>query len=356
MALSRAQLLSLAIAPKLPALLSVLASSWIVTEVLTNPRKRSSLYHRIMLGFASVDIIFSIFAFASTWPIPRDAAPAWSAGNGLTCTVQGFMMQLSSACFTYVSERASMFPLSSLAAYLQDCISHCISHRMLSWLCISSWQSVGALATSISRPKSGFFMVSLWVSALELLSTLFTMACLGTQLCGAGSPPNTKFIVGLCTTLSSGLVESSFQWACWPFIVVPSSWEKDSSNKRELKNRQSKPMLPSSAPSKWLLKQVSTVSASIPSCCVWPCILKKVAVFYLTYMFGTINRAYQAITGKFVFALVLLHSGVLPFQGVLNLYVYRRQYMVHLRSNHPDWSRLQIWKKAFTITAFQVEE
>jgi len=108
MGLSESQWLALAAAPKVPAFLSVLASSWIVTEVLTKPHKRSTLYHRIMLGLASMDIIFSLAAFASTWPIPHEATPMWSAGNDLTCNLQGFMIQLSTSCFIYVSTRFTL--------------------------------------------------------------------------------------------------------------------------------------------------------------------------------------------------------------------------------------------------------
>lgn len=46
-------------------------------------------------------------------------------------------------------------------------------------------------------------------------------------------------------------------------------------------------------------------------------------VFYITWLFVTINRMYQLITGKSSFPLLVLHSIFGPLQGFLNFIVYR---------------------------------
>jgi hypothetical protein len=45
--------------------------------------------------------------------------------------------------------------------------------------------------------------------------------------------------------------------------------------------------------------------------------------FYVTWLFATINRVYQLITGKSNFALLVLHSVFGPLQGFLNFLIYR---------------------------------
>mmetsp|Transcript_20889 Transcript_20889/g.39790 ORF Transcript_20889/g.39790 Transcript_20889/m.39790 type:complete len:122 (-) Transcript_20889:546-911(-) len=48
-----------------------------------------------------------------------------------------------------------------------------------------------------------------------------------------------------------------------------------------------------------------------------------VGVFYVTWMFGTINRLVQLIGGQNNVALMILHSTFTPMQGFLNFLVYR---------------------------------
>ena len=62
---------ALAIAPKVPALLSICGSSSIIYMVLSNQKRRNHIMHRIMLCLSISDILASVFFFASTWPIPK---------------------------------------------------------------------------------------------------------------------------------------------------------------------------------------------------------------------------------------------------------------------------------------------
>mmetsp|Transcript_5890 Transcript_5890/g.12247 ORF Transcript_5890/g.12247 Transcript_5890/m.12247 type:complete len:124 (+) Transcript_5890:738-1109(+) len=48
-----------------------------------------------------------------------------------------------------------------------------------------------------------------------------------------------------------------------------------------------------------------------------------VGVFYITYVFATLNRLAQLIGGDSVYAFMLLHSFLTPMQGFLNALVYR---------------------------------
>jgi hypothetical protein len=94
MSFNESQQVALALTPKITAALSILGSSWIVVEVLTQREKRGNVYNRLLFAMSFFDVITSSWYFASTWPIPEGTeGVAWAVGNEKTCTVQGFFLQ-----------------------------------------------------------------------------------------------------------------------------------------------------------------------------------------------------------------------------------------------------------------------
>ena len=89
----------LAVAPKVSASLSLLGSSWIIIEVLTDKLKNTTVFHRLLFAMSSFDIISSAAFFASTWPIPKFLTEnvIWNIGNISSCHIQGFLLQLGIA-------------------------------------------------------------------------------------------------------------------------------------------------------------------------------------------------------------------------------------------------------------------
>lgn len=116
--------------PRFTGLVSLLASSLILWDVLKDAKKRRSVYHQLMLGFSLFDMVSSIaFAF-STLPIPINASyydkelPSGiygAKGNDATCTAQGFFMELGfvgSMCYNI-----------TLSVYYLKVIVHGLSER-----------------------------------------------------------------------------------------------------------------------------------------------------------------------------------------------------------------------------------
>ena len=88
------QLRTLAIVPKVTGTLSLLSSSYIVKDVLQDPKKRYNTYHRIMLGMSVGDIVWSFNAFIlGSWPAPNGSR-LYALGNMQTCDAQGFVNQV----------------------------------------------------------------------------------------------------------------------------------------------------------------------------------------------------------------------------------------------------------------------
>ena len=86
---------ALAVTPKVSSFLSIVSSTWIVVEVMTQPTKRRNTYNRLLLMMSVCDLSTTIWYFMSTWPIPVNSTPpvAFAVGNEATCTAQGFFLQ-----------------------------------------------------------------------------------------------------------------------------------------------------------------------------------------------------------------------------------------------------------------------
>jgi hypothetical protein len=86
MALTAQQQLALEIIPRITAMMSILGSSFIIYEVLKNPKKRVMAYHLQMLALSIVDFLYSIFWFALNWPAPDSG---WCTANGFLNLLTG---------------------------------------------------------------------------------------------------------------------------------------------------------------------------------------------------------------------------------------------------------------------------
>jgi len=91
---SESQLKAIAIAPKVPAFLSVLGSAFIVLHVFYARQGKRSTHHRLLMGMSVCDAIVSLVFFLGTWPMPRGSPFSWGAvGTQGTCNFQGFFAQ-----------------------------------------------------------------------------------------------------------------------------------------------------------------------------------------------------------------------------------------------------------------------
>ena len=101
MSFSSAQERALAVSPKVVGFASIIFSSIIAVTVLRDKKKRSKVYHRLLLGISCVDISSSFWLGLSTWPIPRDSGILWAAGNDASCSLQGYFTQFGIASSFY---------------------------------------------------------------------------------------------------------------------------------------------------------------------------------------------------------------------------------------------------------------
>lgn len=93
------QQVALAIVPKCSATLSIIGSGYILQYILRRPRKRKTVFSRLMVGLSASDGVASICFFLSTWPVPAGTEGAYAAvGTTQSCTAQGLFGQAAYLC------------------------------------------------------------------------------------------------------------------------------------------------------------------------------------------------------------------------------------------------------------------
>ena len=111
-----------ALAPRYSGGVSVLASSTVIYLIFKSRTKLHTIYHRIMLGMSSVDILGSLAMGLSTLPMPRGSSAElgydydWAGtrlGNVHTCNAQGFFFCFGTiAMFIYTGSLCLYYTLA----------------------------------------------------------------------------------------------------------------------------------------------------------------------------------------------------------------------------------------------------
>lgn len=92
--LSEQQALIIMIVGKVSSAMSVVASTYVIQDILRDPEKRKgNIYHRTMLGVSVSDFIVAVPAFLGTWPMPS-GQNMFAVGNDATCNAMGFFTTL----------------------------------------------------------------------------------------------------------------------------------------------------------------------------------------------------------------------------------------------------------------------
>ena len=77
--------------------LSVFGSSWIVIEILRDPKKLGLCYHRILLGLSLFDLFSSFWFFIGNWAHSDDVG-LFAKVHTRSCVASGFFIYMGSLC------------------------------------------------------------------------------------------------------------------------------------------------------------------------------------------------------------------------------------------------------------------
>jgi hypothetical protein len=153
-----AQQHTLAIVPKISAILSISASCWIVVEVFLS-QKKHFVYHKLLGTMALWDILTTALGFfPTTWSQSSEETDKLQAyGNARSCTAQGFFVQLHMAGPVYLACLAVYFMLVITRSYNEEklkrrhweIIFHCIP------LVIAGATAIASVSLKLIRGNAG---------------------------------------------------------------------------------------------------------------------------------------------------------------------------------------------------------
>lgn len=303
MSFTEREKIALSIAPHISSVFSVIGSSFVVYEVVRDRTKRKKIYHRLLLVFSSFDCITSVALGLSTWPIPKGTEGVYAArGTTATCTAQGFFLQLSIISPIYNALLAFYF----LLLIRNGVAEHTIVGRY------EPYMHACALTFALGLAFAGLGLKLYNSANLWCWIAPYPSDCQGSR----GQSGNIECERGFNAWIYRWVF---FYAPLWFTIVVVSLFMgmiwytvrqyelRSAGNDTESRRRFEK-------------SRKVTVQA-----------LSYVVAFYITWIFGTINRLLQLFTGESYFPLMLLHSIFTPAQGFLNFLVYFRPKMCRKR-------------------------
>lgn len=308
---------SLAIVPHFSSALSILGSAWIIIDIVRDHNKKlGTVYHRLLLGMSSVDLLSSCFYFLSTWPIPEGTPNVYAAsGNTATCTMQGFFVQLGIATPLY-NGFLSIYYLLVLRYGWKEHDFRRVER------CMHAFSLIFALGTAFASLAMKLYnSANLWCWIAPLpLDCASSMKNNGESTCIRGDNAWFYRLVFYYVWLWISVIAVSASmflvfWTVFQTSKTMKKWSKGG----KLNSRNH-------------VKEVAIQSTLY------------VGAFYLTAIFPSLTRFFQAkwnCTTTF-YPLVLLMAIFHPMQGFWNFFIYMRPRYLRYRKKHKDWSLSQV--------------
>lgn len=311
---TNAQLKTLATLPKISGSLSILGSGFIVLEFLRDGKKRGQIYHRLLLGMSSFDILASFFMAMSTWLAPSESDVVWAAGTRGTCQTQGFMITLASSSLLYNLWLAVYYVLvvgySKRDGQLRrfEAAAHCCSVLL------------GPSLAAVGLVLGGYHPSPLWCVNGAGHSSFKSGA--------ADRAANHDWLFLIAMGVLMWVIIFCVTFAMiWVFCVVRRR-ERDARKWRHG---------PDSTKNK-LTRQVAAQA-------FW-----YSASFYITWTPTTVANSILATRGSVPFGFMLVQSILMPCQGLLNALVYLRPRYKHIKRKVPSMSLLGATKRVICKT------
>lgn len=295
-------------------------------DVLTSSKRRQRVYHHIILSLSLCDFVIDLATFMSTWPIPTDTSGVWAAsGTTQTCTTQGYFLQL-----------AIMAPLynAALSLYYLLMIKYSWSEERLKRLRIPIHAIIltFGIGTSIAGlPLTLYNPANLWCWIAPLpFGCLESAANGGVTTCERGDNAATVyrwafFYAPLWTAVAFATVAMIL--VCWTV------WAHETQLLRRWYQRSTSFAVHTSPTA--LQRREMTRKVTVQALCY-------VGAFYLTWVWSSMIRIQQSISGETEYALALLTGIFLPSQGFFNFLVYVRPRYHRYREQNPSTRPLSI--------------
>ena len=299
------------------------------------------------------DAITSIWIGLSTWPIPEGTPGVYGAvGNTQTCTVQGFFVQLIVLSPCYNLNLSLYYLLMGTYHMTEDQIAKRFERYMHAGAIIigfgfailglpltlynnaNLWCWISSYPSNCEDPSGNpgpvpcerganawlfrwlIFYGPIWL----IILTITTMLIILTR----SVRREEKRIIEIQKQIRADSMSfaNQFEMEEMPVTDVDdpttAPTTKNGEDVNENQQERQQPRAITTTPMAMLETHRFERSRQIFHQAVFYCV-----VFYISWLFVTINRMYQLITGESIYSLLVLHSIFGPLQGFLNFIVYR---------------------------------
>lgn len=319
----------LSIIPHVSGPLSVIGSASIVYDILRDRKNKVKRpYYRIMLVMSIVDGLSSSALAFSTLPIPAGTVGVYGAvGTTQSCTTQGFFIQLMMISPLYNLILSTYYLLLGKYHMSEEEIARRYEKNMH-----VAAITIGVGFAILGLPLKLYNNANLWCWIASYPSNCETDSGEpGPVQCERGKHAwlfrwlifyGPIWVAILCVVIIMIMLTRSVQSEEKKFVMMQDGMRrKGLSGDEEHKLRMDSPSRSHSEQNPYDARYER--SRYERSKQIFRQAVFYVVVFLLTWIFVTINRMYQLITGGSSFPLLVLHSIFGPLQGFLNFVVFR---------------------------------
>lgn len=296
---------ALALLPKFPGLLSLAGSSFIFQHIIRDKKRRSTTYHRLLLGMSISDMIGSMVFFLSTWPIPEGTPGVYLAsGTTATCSAVGFFNQmaaLTTPCYN-----------ASLAVYYLMCVHACWPQERIRK--VEFWLHSVPISLGLGTAVSGV--------ALTLFNSANWLCWVAPVPAGCDVDDEIECVRGNHSWIFQWAFLYAEVWFIFVFISIAMLCVYFKVYTQERANGQYRFNSDAGTNYKYSRKVANQA-------------MLYVGAFYMTWIFGTLTRLLQLIQGKTYFPLIICMTIFFPLQGFFNALVYMRPRYQTWRKENP---------------------
>jgi hypothetical protein len=318
--LNSVQQKALAIVPKCTAVPSILGSLFIIKHAL-HKKRRNRVYHRLVWAMSSMDLIWSIKAFMSTWPVPAPTNIYGARGTTESCAVWGAIGQGASL--------ASILYNASLTLFFLLTVRYGWSERRSRQ--IEVWLHLLPLLIGWSTAITGLPLTlynsigwTCWIGPWPL-------NCQDTRRFG-----ETTCLRGDNAWIYRWVFFHAWNWLVVLFVMTSLCMIYKSVSQQE--SRTDKYRMGRDSPRRKKQSRAFATQAIL-----------YVAVFVLTWIFPMVLFAIQQHSGTTYTPLLFLIVIFSPLQGFFDFFVYIRPSYEVYRKAHPDQTLRQVLQQVLGV-------
>mmetsp|Transcript_55292 Transcript_55292/g.83662 ORF Transcript_55292/g.83662 Transcript_55292/m.83662 type:complete len:464 (+) Transcript_55292:119-1510(+) len=291
----------LAILPKITGGISFICSAYLVQHILRDPRKRKATYHRLVCGMSIGDCFGSFFGFVlSTWPMPKESGIWGASGNLQTVAAAGFFNQAGNLITPMYNGMLAIFYLLLLRYNWTD-------SRIKK---IEPWLHAIPMTLGWGTAFAGLFLdlygPANWISWIAPFPS--AAACQVRETCERGYNFNFYRWAFLYAEVWFTMVYVVVIMLMIYMKVRDLETNSDKYRFRNGKAVSAEDRLKRRAKSRRVMNQS----------------FYFVGAFFLTWIFGTITRLIQTISGLVYYEIIVLMTIFFPLQGFFNFVIYKK--------------------------------